>query len=375
MEKERYGNIVEIDLQLFAGDKDSKTEKATPKKREDARKRGQVFTSREMSSAITLLLAFSCIRVLGKQIYGEVASFTEKVLSRYMGDMEYIFNLNNARVLLIDAVMFFLKTAGLVIAVVLFASLAIAYMQVGFVFTTETVKIKLSRLNPAQGFKRIFSMRGFTELVKALVKVIIIVYAAYLGLRGEANNILKLMHIGAGESGAYIINTITSTAVKMCLVLVLFGILDYGYQWWEYERELRMTKHEVKEEYKQIEGNPEVKSRVRQRQRQMSVKRMIHEVPKADVVITNPVHYAVALKYDPKICDAPVVVAKGQNYLALRIKEIAMKNNVEIVENKELARAIYNTVDVGQAIPPELYQAVAEILAYIYSLKGATITG
>ena len=157
-------------------------------------------------------------------------------------------------------------------------------------------------------------------------------------------------------------------------MLIVFGIIDYLYQWWEYERGLRMTKQELKEEYKQVEGNPETKSRIKQKQRQISLRRMMHEVPTADVVITNPTHYAVALKYDAKINDAPVVIAKGQDYIALKIKEIAKNSGVEIVENKELARTLFNTVDIGQAIPPELYQAVAEILAFIYNLKGIVNT-
>lgn len=178
------------------------------------------------------------------------------------------------------------------------------------------------------------------------------------------------MYLGVDESGIYIVNTSINAALKICMMLVLFGIVDYGYQWWEYEKNLKMSKQEVKEEYKQVEGNPEVKSRIKQKQRQISMKRMIHEVPSADVVITNPTHYAVAIKYDAKLYDAPFVVAKGQNYLAIRIKDIARENKVEIVENRELARTIYNAVDVGEVIPPELYQAVAEILAYIYNLKG-----
>ena len=146
--------------------------------------------------------------------------------------------------------------------------------------------------------------------------------------------------------------------------------LDYGYQWWEYEKNLRMSKQEIKEEYKQVEGNPEIKSKIKQKQRQISMRRMMQQVPKADVIITNPTHFAVAMKYDAKVSDAPIVIAKGQDFIALRIKEVAKENKIEIVENKPLARNLYDTVEVGQAIPPELFQAVAEILAFVYSLKG-----
>jgi len=217
--------------------------------------------------------------------------------------------------------------------------------------------------------KRLFSTHGLVELLKSLLKIIIIGYIAYICLKGEVINILRTPYLEAETVFIYIVDTITNIAVKICMLLLTLGIMDYGYQWWEYERDLRMTKQEAKEEYKQLEGNPETKSRIKQKQRQLSAKRMINEVPKADVVITNPTHYAVALKYDSSISSAPLLIAKGQGYIALKIKEIAKANKVEIVENKELARQIYNMVNIGEEIPPELYQAVAEILAYIYNLK------
>ena len=169
--------------------------------------------------------------------------------------------------------------------------------------------------------------------------------------------------------GIYICSTAINLAIRICVVLVILGIFDYGYQWWQYEKDLKMSKQEVKEEYKQTEGNPEIKSRIKQKQRQMSMRRMMQEVPKADVIITNPTHYAIAIKYDAKVSDAPVVIAKGQDYLALRIKEVAKENKVEIIENKPLAKTLYDTVDIGKSIPPELYQAVAEIIAFVYNLK------
>ncbi|NSW89869.1 MAG: flagellar biosynthesis protein FlhB [Firmicutes bacterium] len=376
MRKNREDNkrFLVVNLQLFAEDKESKTEKATPKKRQDAKKKGQVFQSKEISSAFLLLLVFLCMKAFGKQVYEEVTVFINKALVQYMDSIEALYTIEGFSGLFIDIITILLKTAGPIIGVAVIAGLAGTYAQVGFIFTIEPITMKLSRINPMQGFKRIFSSRGAAELFKALIKIVVVGYVAYLSLKGEGFNILKLMYIGVGESGIYIINTVINTALKICMVLVVFGIADYGYQWWEYEKNLKMSKQEIKEEYKQVEGNPEVKSRIKQKQRQMSMKRMMHEVQSADVVITNPTHYAVAIKYDSNIHDAPIVVAKGQNYIALRIKDIARENEVEIVENKELARIIYNTVEVGQAIPPELYQAVAEILAYIYNLKGIVKT-
>ncbi len=367
--KEHNKEVMKINLQLFAEDKEGKTEKATPKKRQDARKKGQVFQSRELSSAFLLVLVFLYLKIFGKYIYIELAAFTNKMFEEYAKTRNF-YTINGFSVLFIDTMTVLLKTVGPVFAIAVVASLVGAYSQVGFIFTLDPIAIKLNRLNPIQGFKRIFSLRGLTELLKALIKILIVGSVVYFFLKNEVYNILRLMYLGAAQSGTYIVNTSINAALKICMLLVIFGIIDYGYQWWEYEKSLRMSKQELKEEYKQVEGNPEVKSRIKQKQRQISMKRMMHEVPDADVVITNPTHYAVAVKYDAKLHEAPFVVAKGQNYIAIRIKDIARQNKVEIVENKELARTIYNTVEVGELIPPELYQAVAEILAYIYSLKG-----
>ena len=358
-----------IDLQLFAGEKDSKTEKATPKKRQDARKKGQIFHSMELSTAISLLVVFLCLKILTKQINIDLEIFTKSIYEQYIICIEDIFLVNHLYGLFIDTIILFLKTSGPIVCVALITGVAVQYVQVGFVFSMDTVKIKLNRINPLQSMKRLFSTHGLVELLKSLLKIIIIGYIAYICLKGEVINILRTPYLEAETVFIYIVDTITNIAVKICMLLLTLGIMDYGYQWWEYERDLRMTKQEAKEEYKQLEGNPETKSRIKQKQRQLSAKRMINEVPKADVVITNPTHYAVALKYDSSISSAPLLIAKGQGYIALKIKEIAKANKVEIVENKELARQIYNMVNIGEEIPPELYQAVAEILAYIYNLK------
>ena len=175
------------------------------------------------------------------------------------------------------------------------------------------------------------------------------------------------------KSVSLILNNAYDIAIKIAVVLLVFSVFDFGYQWWQYEIDLMMTKQEVKEEYKLMEGDPQVRSRIRSKQRELGMRRMMQEIPKADVVITNPIHYAVALKYDPDRDNAPVVVAKGKDYLALKIKEIAQKHNVVITENKPLAHALYNSTEVGQEIPPELFQAVAEVLAFVYELKGKTI--
>jgi len=363
-------SLIRINLQLFAGEGD-KTEKATPKKRQEARKKGHVFQSREITSALLLLVIFTTLRIWGGSMYNELKVYTEKILTGYQRQNSF-FTIDGFSNLFIGIILTVFKMSAPIFIIALIASLAAGYAQVGFIFTTNTLAFKLSHINPLNGLKRMFSFRSLTELLKSIIKITIVCYMGYTFLKGQASNILDLMDMDIISVASYICNTLISLALRICIVLVLFGLLDYGYQWWQYEKELRMTKQEIKEEYKQTEGNPEIKSKIKQKQRQLSMRRMMHDVPKADVVITNPTHYAVALKYDTSISDAPVVLAKGQDYIALRIKDIAKENNVEIVENKPLARTLFETVDVGEAIPPELYQAVAEVLAFVYSLRNNT---
>jgi flagellar biosynthetic protein FlhB len=318
---------------------------------------------------MVLTFVFVLLKILGRNIYFNIAEFSKKAFTEYPGE-EGLFTFNGMSALYVDVLIVILKTAGPVLAIALLTGIMISYAQVGFIFTTETLKLKLDRINPLNGFKRIFSMQGAAELVKALLKIAVIGYTAYACIKSESVNVLNLMNRNIAGVALYIVNTILNTAVKICVVLIILGVLDYLYQWFRYEKGLRMSKQEIKEEYKQTEGNPEVKSKIKQKQKQISMRRMLHEVPKADVVITNPTHYAVAIKYDSQLADAPVVTAKGLNFIAQRIKDVAGENGVEIVENKELARTLYDTVEIGDAIPPELYQAVAEILAFVYSIKG-----
>jgi len=368
--------IQEIDLQLFArgpGGQD-KTEKATPKKRREARKKGQVFQSREITTTIVLLFTFISLRIFGANIYTQLKMFFGKAFTEYPQTEDLYMPGMLARIF-IDGILVFFRAAGPVLAISLITGLVVSYAQVGFLFTTETLKPSLSRINPLSGMKRLFSLRSVIELLKAMLKVSIVGWTAYSYLNGKAQTIVSLMDMDILDTAAFIGITSVDLAIRICLALLVLGAFDFAYQWWEFEKGMMMTKQEVKEELKQTEGNPEVRARIRQKQRQLSMRRMMQEVPKADVVITNPTHFACALRYDEKIAPAPVLLAKGQDYIALRIKEIAEENNVEIVENKPLARTIYETVEIGQAIPPELYQAVAEVLAFVYSLKGRTMAG
>jgi len=358
--------IRKINLQLFAADE--KTEKATPKRRSELRKKGNVRQSRELTSALVLLIAFVGLKAFGGNLYGQLNSYIKRIFDVYMEE-EDLFSLRQLTVFAADFVLVLLKSIAPLVIMAALTGIVVSYAQVGLLFTMEPVKFKFSKLNPANGIKRMFSGTSVVELLKSIIKIVIIGYIGYSYLKNEQESILNLMGMSTFEIGTYIGSTAVNTAIRMCMVLVVIGVIDYGYQWWSYERNIKMTKQEVKDEYKQVEGNPEIKSKIKQKQKEISMRRMIQQVPEADVVITNPTHYAVALKYDQKVADAPIVIAKGQDYLAQKIKEVAKKHNVEIVENKPLARSLYDTVDIGQAIPPELYQAVAEVLAFVYSLK------
>ncbi|MFO7154830.1 MAG: flagellar biosynthesis protein FlhB, partial [Caldicoprobacter oshimai] len=256
---------------------------------------------------------------------------------------------------------------------VMLAGLAINYWQVGFIFTTRPVMPNLSRINPLEGLKRIFSKRTLVELLKSLLKLALVIFISYKEFMADMEFLAQLAKWDIKNSFIVVGDMVFNIGIKMAVVFLVLAVFDYFYQWWEYEKSLRMTKQELKDEYKEVEGHPLIRSRIRERQRQIGLRRMMQEIPKADVVVTNPVHFAVALRYDPKEHDAPVVVAKGQDYLALKIKEIAKKHGVYIVENKPLAQMLYKSTEIGQAIPPELFRAVAEVLAFVYSMKGKRI--
>ncbi len=357
-----------IDLQLFA-DKSDKTEKATAKKRQDARKKGQVHQSQEITTAMVLMVVFVTLRIYGGNIYDEIIKFTKMVLTEYP-KIDDLFMPDIIVRVFIDSVIVFLKTVGPILAVALLTGLAVSYAQVGVLFTLETLKFKFERINPIAGFQRMFSIQGLVQMVKSILKVTVIGFVAYSYFNSQVDDMMRTMDMDVISIAAYIGMTSLNIAIRICVSLILLGVLDYAYQWWQHEKNLKMSKQEIKEEYKQTEGNPEIKSKLKQQQRQISMRRMMAEVPKADVVITNPTHYACVIKYDANISSAPILTAKGQDYIALRIREIAKENKVQIVENKPLARTLFETVDIGKAVPPEMYQAVAEVLAFVYSLKG-----
>lgn len=355
-----------FDLQFFAQDPE-KTEEATPRRKQEARKKGQVPRSNELNSVVVLLALFIIINFLGKWFYKEFITYIEQYLSP--GELVTELNDSNLGNLLFRHCMIFLRIflplglGALVIGVV------INLVQVGPMFSMEPLRPKFSKLNPIAGLQRLFSPHGFVELAKSIIKLVIVIYFAYSTIREHLFMFLDMFRQSPFDVAMALWRIIYQVAIKICLFLLALALFDYFYQRWEFRKSLRMTKREVKDEFKQTEGNPQIKNKIRQRQRQIAMRRMMQDVPKADVVITNPTHLAIALRYDATKMAAPVVVAKGEGFIAQKIKEIAAANDVVLVENKPLAQAIYKTVDIGESIPENLFQAVAEVLAYVYRLK------
>lgn len=372
---DEYQNFtLKFNLQLFAqdGEGGEKTEPATQKKLNDARKEGKVAKSKELTAAFDLIVLFLVLKI-----------FISFVGENLVGIISYVYNgfpdfvsVNEAGLTTIAVrnymINIMLKTLLILLPFLLFGvviTFLISVIQVGWKVSTKPMEPKLSKFNPINGFKRIFSKDSVFELLKAFVKIFVIGVVAYLALRGDADKIFILYDLSLNQAVALVGSLIIDTGLKVSLVYLVVGIADYVYQKRKFANDMKMTKQEVKDEYKNTEGDPQIKGRQRQRMREASQRRMMQDVPKADVVITNPTHLAVALQYEGTERKAPVVIAKGEDFLAQKIKEIAKESGVEIVENKPLARMLYHNVDLGAEIPPELYQAVAEVLAAIYRKK------
>ncbi|MCD6253401.1 MAG: flagellar biosynthesis protein FlhB [Thermotogae bacterium] len=352
-----------MDLQLFA-DPD-KTEPATPRRRRRAREEGNVPQSRELSSSITFLIVSSVLFALLpmltdglKAMVNEFWSLSGPILHDFPDMWTYLGNMRNV-----------IFTAFSLLFVATVSSIIVGLLQTRFLFAPKALKFDLNRVNPVEGMKRIFSMRSVMELLKSIFKVVIVGYVGFSVLK-KAWDMLQLMpQMDTLESMQVIKSLGLELAIKMGILLVVLGAIDYFYQRWEYERNIKMTKREVKEEYKDIEGHPEVKRKQREKMVQLMRQRMMYEVPKADVVITNPVHFAVALKYDTQTMGAPRVVAKGKDLIAQRIKQIAEENGIPIVRNPSLARMLYYSVELGDEIPERFYRVVAEVLAHVYTMR------
>lgn len=347
----------------FSGER---TERATGRRRTEARRKGQVAKSREIPSVMVLLTALSVLFLLSSYMFQQLSS----VMVQSFQQMEAQFiDGENIQAICMQIIWSLFRILSPVMVGVLAVALLGNYVQIGSLFSLEAIQPKLSKLDPLKGLKRVISKQSAVELLKSLFKFFIIGWAAYSVIRDELPNILTLMDRETMGILQFIGSISMRIFFRTLLVMIALAAMDYGFQRWSYEKSLRMTKREVQEEYKTTEGDPLIKSRIRSVQRELARKRMMTEVPKADVIVTNPTHLAVALRYNREEMMAPRLVAKGAGLIAEKIKEMAQAHQVPIVENKPLAQILFKTVDLGQLIPSNLYQMVADLLAYVYRMK------
>lgn len=350
---------------ILAGD--SKTEKATPKRRQDERKKGNVLISNDIIAVASLVGSFFSLKLLFPKMISNIEMFINEFFG-YAGTKTSISNSFIADIVK-DFIVAFALIALPVMLISISMSVAATVAQTRPIFVLDSLKPKFNRLNPIEGIKRLFSVRSLFDVIKGVIKISVLIFILYNFISDSLLTISRTTDMDLTSSIAVLLGLIISLAFKICLAFVAIAVFDYFFQWWEYERQIRMSKQELKEEFKQMEGNPQIKARIRDIQRKMAMSRMMQAVPKADVVIKNPTHFAVALKYDLNKDNAPILLAKGQDQLALRIIKEAEANGIFVMENKPLARAIYATTDLNAEIPPEFYGTVAEILVYIYKIK------
>ena len=372
---ENHELLLKYNLQFFAkdGPGGEKTEEPTGKKLNDARKEGQVAKSKEIANAFGILALFIILKVyvgtIGTRfiesfhvVYGQIP----ELVKMYNGNL----SVASLQVLLRSMMLRLLTIIAPVLLIGVMVAVICDIVQVKWRPTTKPIKPKFSKLSPVKGFARIFSPNSLVELLKSLLKLVVIGYVVYSYLKGRVGQIFLLYDITLNQAIGLIGEIAIDLGIRIAMVYMVIAFLDFWYQKWKFRQDMKMTKQEVKDEYKDQEGDPQVKAKQKQRMREASMRRMMSQLPEADVVITNPTHYAVAVKYDPEKYDAPYVLAKGEDYLAQKIKDVAREHEIEIVENKPLARMLYANVEIGGLIPPELYQAVAEVLAFVYHLKG-----
>ncbi|MDD3170124.1 MAG: flagellar biosynthesis protein FlhB [Eubacteriales bacterium] len=343
----------------------NKTEKATPKKIRDERKKGNAFQSRDVVSVVILIIGFVLISKLGGFIMVQVKNLYISNLEKMSGLHEL--SVATCMLLLKEATMVFFVTTVPILIVLALTGIIMTGAQTGFLVSGELLRFKYSRISMLQGLKRMVSLRSLVQLVKSIIKITVIMWVIYTSVQDLMVVTPDMLNTSLDHNLDFMMDRIMSIVYKICLIFVAVAVLDFAYQKFDYEQKLKMTKQEVKDEYKQTEGDPFIKGKIREKQRKMSMNRMIQQVPNADVIVRNPTHYAIALKYDIENDQAPIVLAKGQDHMAKRILDVAEKHKILITENKPLARSLYELVEVNDYIPADLYQAVAELMAWVYS--------
>ncbi len=345
----------------------NKTEKATPKKRRDERKKGNVFMSRDAVAVASLLGTFITLWLLTSAFAQQLGGFMALCLTT-MGEEPREVGSTSGE-LAIQAIMVILKTVGPVIAVAILCAVGATFAQTRFLVSGESIKPKFSRLSPLQGIKRLFSLKSVIETLKNLIKIILLLTIIFMSIRDMLLESSNYLYVDLTAAVVHLVEVSGGMVLRISIAFVVVAAMDFFYQWWDYERQMKMTKQEVKEEYKQMEGDPQVKGKIKEIQRRRAQQRMMQQVPGADVVIRNPTHFAVALRYKSEQDDAPIVLAKGQDNVAMRIVEIAEEHKIAVIENVPLARALYAQSELNQFIPPDLYGPVAEVLVYIFKLN------
>ena len=345
-----------------------KTEQPTPKKRRDARKEGNVFKSMEINSSVSILASLLLLSLLGP---GMMDNSKELYMYFFTSGMDIFMDINESSLNMLVQVTgqkFFL-IAGPMVLILMVTGMSANFAQVGFLFVPKTIVPKLDKINPISGFKKMVSLKTLINFIKSILKVAVVAILAYNTIIVLAEKLGSTMNYEMNYALSEGVKDMRTLTIKLLIAMIGISIIDYVASRFEHEKKLKMDKQEVKDEHKNTDGDPLIKSKIRNLQRQMANSRMMQSVPDADVIITNPTHYAIAVKYDKSKANAPIVLAKGVDLIAQKIKEIAKENDIGIVENKQLARALYSSTKIGDEIPQELFQGVAEILAYIYSLK------
>lgn len=348
-----------------------KTEKGTSKRRNDERKKGNVFLSREIVTVASLLIMFTALKALLPMITEQLTSFIRYSweLSLHMDPA----NTANSNKLFIDSFIVYAICALPLLLISSVVGIIFTFAQTKMLFSSKRMEFKFSNLSLLKGIKRLVSMRGLVELVKALLKISVLGVVLYNSIKKYLPQLPQLFDMTPMQAVVFLGEIVTSIVNTVAAVFIILAIADYVYQWWEYEKNIRMSKDEIKEEYKQTEGDPQLKGKIKDKQRQMSMSRMMQNVPTADVVVRNPTHFAVAIKYDPESGRAPRIIAKGADHIAMKIIEVAEQHDVTITENVPLARALYSEVELEWEIPEKFYQPVAEVLAFVYSIKNKKI--
>ncbi|MBD3390420.1 MAG: flagellar biosynthesis protein FlhB [Chitinivibrionales bacterium] len=347
-------------------ERDERTEAPTAKRRSDARKEGNVARSTEINSVFVLLTGLILVRIFAQTIFEQL----KRIFNYSYATIGHPSLEPASAVAMFKTIL--MMAGGIVLPIalgILAIGVAANLIQTGWILTLKPLQPKLEKIDPIKGFGRFFSMRSMVEAVKSIFKVAIVGLVAYVTVAGAFKDVITLGNTSVGAILVFILTTAFTIVFRVAIVLLVLAILDFMYQKWEYERNLKMTKQEIKDERKQLEGDPQVKRRIRSLQLEMARRRMMREVPRATVVVTNPTYIAIAIRYESETMDTPVVVAKGKRLVAERIREIAKEAGIPIVEDKPLARAMYDRVGIGDRIPVEFFTAVAEILAYVYRLK------